>query len=157
MAQHIRQGLTDSHAMLLYKADALRVAVEEFLIGRCGVRRAEVAGGYRRRTEIVEELTFVVETDDLPAVVSKLKRYGARTPLVTSSKDSALFALASGILLRIQSAWPNNWGLSMIACTGSAAHLRKLTCSHGQPEIAAIKRPICDGSRTVPAIRIGVH
>jgi DNA polymerase (family 10) len=43
MAQHIRQGLTESHATLLYKADDLRVAVEEFLVGPCGVLRAEVA------------------------------------------------------------------------------------------------------------------
>ena len=30
MAQHVRQGLTDIHAMLLYQADDLRLAVEEF-------------------------------------------------------------------------------------------------------------------------------
>jgi DNA polymerase (family X) len=72
-----------------------------------------------------------VETDDFPSAVSTLERYGGRTPLVTSSKDSASFGLASGILLRIQLAWPTNWGLSMIACTGSAAHLRKLTALTG--------------------------
>jgi len=40
MARHVRQDLTDNHAMLLFKEDVLRVAVEEFLIGTCGVRRA---------------------------------------------------------------------------------------------------------------------
>ena len=44
MAQHVRQGLIETHAMLLYRADDLRIAVEEFLIGPCGARRAEVAG-----------------------------------------------------------------------------------------------------------------
>jgi DNA polymerase (family 10) len=141
MAQHIRQGLTDSHAMLLYKADALRVAVEEYLVDKCGVRRAEVAGDYRRRKEVIEDLMFVVETDDLPAVVSKLERYGGRTPLVTSSKDSAAFALASGILLRIQLAWPNKWGLSMIAFTGSAAHLRKLAALTGSLKSLRLEGP----------------
>ena len=34
MAYHIRQGLTETHAMLLYHADRLREAVEEFLIVR---------------------------------------------------------------------------------------------------------------------------
>ena len=44
MAQHVRQGLTETHGMLLYRADDLRDAVEEFLVAKCGVRRAEVAG-----------------------------------------------------------------------------------------------------------------
>jgi DNA polymerase (family X) len=50
MAQHVRQGLAESHAMLLYKADDLRAAVEEFLLEKCGVRATEVVGEYRRRT-----------------------------------------------------------------------------------------------------------
>ena len=65
--------------MLPYKADDLRVAVEEFLISKCGVRRAEVAGDYRRRVEVIEELVFLVETVDFPSVVSKVHRYGGRT------------------------------------------------------------------------------
>jgi len=36
MAQHIRQGITETHAMLLYRADDLRVSIEEFLLSRCG-------------------------------------------------------------------------------------------------------------------------
>jgi len=131
MAQHIRQGLTETHAMLLYKADDLRVAVEDFLLGKCGVRRAEAAGDYRRRAEVIEELGFLVDTDDFPAVVSKLERYGGRTPLIRSSKDSALFALSSGIALRIDVAPRKDWGLAFIACTGSKAHLRKLTAVTG--------------------------
>jgi len=37
-AQHIRQGLIDVHAMLLYRADDLREAIEEFLVGPCRVK-----------------------------------------------------------------------------------------------------------------------
>ena len=79
-----------------------RDAIEEFLLARCSVRRAEVVGVYRRRAEIIEEMAFIVETDDFPLVVSKLERYGGRTPLLSSSKDTALFALSSGIQLRIK-------------------------------------------------------
>ena len=49
MAQHVRQGLTETHAMLLYRADDLRAAVEEFLLGPCRAKRAEVVGEVRRR------------------------------------------------------------------------------------------------------------
>jgi len=141
MAQHIRQGLTETHAMLLYKADDLRVAVEDFLLGKCGVKRAEAAGDYRRRVEVIEELGFIVETDDLPMVVSKLERYGGRTPLISSAQDSALFALSSGITLRIQLASHRDWGLSFIAWTGSKTHLRKLTALTGSLKSLKAKGP----------------
>src|SRR4051812_43125439 len=44
VAQHVSQGLTESHAMLLYKADDLRAAVEAYLLGPCGAKRAAIAG-----------------------------------------------------------------------------------------------------------------
>lgn len=131
LAQHVRQGLTETHAMLLYKADDLRMAVEEFLIDKCKVRNAEIVGEYRRRVEVIDELHFVVETDDFPAVISKLERYGGRTPLISSSNDTAVFALSSGIRLRMTLASHKDWGVSLIACTGSKAHLRKLTAVTG--------------------------
>jgi DNA polymerase (family 10) len=131
MAQHVRQGLTETHAMLLYKADDLRFAVEEFLLEKCGVTRAEAAGDYRRRVEVIEELSFVVETGDFTPLISKLQRYGGRTPLLSSTKDSGLFALSSGILLRVHLATRPNWGLALIGCTGSKDHLRKLTTITG--------------------------
>ena len=102
MAQHIRQGLTETHAMLLYRADDLRELIEEFLLSACHVSRAEAAGDYRRRVEVIEELVFVIETDDFPNVVERMQRYGGRTPLVDAGADHASFALSSGILLRLQ-------------------------------------------------------
>jgi DNA polymerase (family 10) len=142
MAQHTRQGLTETHAMLLYRADDLREMVEEFLIERCHVKTAEVAGDYRRRVEVIEELSFIVETEDFPALVSKMERYGGRTPLVTSSEDEAVFALSSGILLRIQLAGKKYWGLSLLECTGSKAHLRKLTAVMGSLKSLRTQGPI---------------
>ena len=131
MAYHIRQGLTETHAMLLYHADGLREAIEKFLLGRCGVRRAQVTGDYRRRVEVIEELVFVIDTDDFAAVVARMQRYGGRTPLVSSENGSAVFSLSSGILLRLQHAKKENWGYHMVACTGSKAHLRKLATACG--------------------------
>jgi DNA polymerase (family X) len=131
MAQHVRQGITQSHAMLLYTADDLRVAIEKFLIDKCGVRRAEIVGDYRRRVEVIDEMVFLIETNDLPAVISKLERYGGRTPILSVSKDAALFALSSGIRLRVHVASEKNWGNALIFGTGSKAHLRKLSTVTG--------------------------
>lgn len=126
MAQHIRQGLTETHPMLLHRADDLRELIEEFLLGACRVRRAEAAGDYRRRVEVIEEIVFVIETDRFPNVVERMQRYGGRTPLNDLGADHASFALSSGILLRLQLAANKNWGFHMVACTGSKAHLKKL-------------------------------
>jgi DNA polymerase (family X) len=131
LAQHIRQGITETHTMLLYKAHELRQAVEGFLLDTCKVRAAEAVGDYRRRVETLEELSFIVETDDFAALIARLKRYGGRTPLIASTRTSATFSLSSGVRLRIDHATRENWGLSLIQCTGSKAHLRKLTAVIG--------------------------
>ena len=131
LAQHVRQGVTETHAMLLYKAHELRQAVEDFLLDVCKVRAAEAVGDYRRRVETIEELSFIVETDDFASLIARLERYGGRTPLLASTRTSATFSLSSGVLLRIDRATKENWGLSLIKCTGSKAHLRKLTAVTG--------------------------
>jgi len=51
--------------------------------------------------------------------------------LVSSGKDNAVFALSSGVMLRIQLAGKKDWGLQMAACTGAKAHLKKLTAVTG--------------------------
>jgi DNA polymerase (family X) len=97
----------------------------------CGVRRTQVAEDYRRRVEIIEELVFVVDTDDFPAVVARVKRYGGGTPLVSSKIESAVFSLSSRILLRLQHAAKEHWVYHVVVCTGSKAHLRKLAAVCG--------------------------
>src|SRR6202020_10573 len=92
---------------------------------------AEGVRDYRRRFETIEELSFIVETDDFARLIARLERYGGRTPLVAFTKTSATFSLSSGVLLRIDQAAKENWGLALIKCTGSQAHLRKLTAVIG--------------------------
>ena len=97
MAQHVRQGLSEAHAMLLYRADDLRDAIEEFLLGKCASKAVQVVGDCRRRVEVIEEIAFVIETDDFPSVVRRLQRYGGRTELLAVIRRGAVFALAAGI------------------------------------------------------------
>lgn len=137
MAAHVRQGITETHAILLYRAHALREAVEEFLLDRCGARRAEAVGDYRRRVDVIEELAFVVETDDFPSLAARLERYGGRTPLLKASHNCALYALSAGVRLRVDTADAGNRGLSLVRHTGSKSHLRKLTAVTGS--LSALK------------------
>jgi DNA polymerase (family 10) len=141
MAQHIRQGLTEAHAMILYNADDLQGAIEAFLFDKCGVAAVQVVGACRRRVEVIEEMAFVIQTEEFSAVVRKMERYGGRTPLLESTTDLARFALPAGIELRLRRAKASNWGLCMIAETGSEAHLRKLEAVTGRLTTARDKSP----------------
>ncbi len=141
MAQHVRQGLTEAHAMLLYRAHDLCIAVEEFLLEKCGVRRVEAVGDYRRRVDVIEELDFIVETDNFPGVVSRLERYGGRTLLLSATRNTASYALSSGVILRIHTASRENWGLALVRYTGSEAHLRKLAAVTGSMTTLESKGP----------------
>lgn len=132
MAQHVRQGLSEAHAMLLYRADDLRAAIEEFLVEKCRVDAVQVVGACRRRVEVVEQIAFVIQTENFGSVVERLERYGGRTPLIESSQESARFALSAGIELRIRRASPDQWGSCLIAETGSKAHLQKLESEGGK-------------------------
>jgi DNA polymerase (family 10) len=73
----------------------------------------------------------------MSTVSAKLERFGGRTPLISSSKGTAVLALSSGIGLLIQAASKRDWGLSLVACTGSKAHLKKLTAVTGS--LASVK------------------
>lgn len=134
MTQHIRQGITETRAILLHRADEVRSAVQEYLLAKCGVTRAEVCGDYRRRVETIEELVFLIQTDVFGSVVSKLERFGGRTPVISVNDHEAVFALSAGIALRIRLAAEANWGLAGIACTGSQAHISKLQTVTGRLE-----------------------
>jgi DNA polymerase (family 10) len=129
MDQHVRQALTESHEMLLYDADHVAQAGEAFLLRIPGVKRAQIAGDCRRRVEVVEEISFLVETDNFPELIKKMERYGGKAQLLSSSEHGALFRLPSGSVLRIDRAYANNWGLALIASTGSANHLQKLNAN----------------------------
>ena len=124
--QHVRQALAETHEMLLYDADEVATGVSEFLLKRCGVGRVQATGDYRRRAEVVGEIAFLIESDNFPAVVSKLQSYGGRADLLNSAESTAVFKLAPGILLRIDMASRNKWGVALILSTGSENHLKKL-------------------------------
>ena len=114
---------------------------KNFCSEKRAARRVEAVGDYRRRVEVIEELDFVVETSDFAALVAKVENYGGRTPLVKSTKTSAMFALSAGVSLRVDAASSKNWGLSLVRCTGSQAHLRKLAAVTGSLPALEAKGP----------------
>lgn len=84
-----------------------------------------------RRVEIIEELVFVIDTGDFEGVIAWMQRYGGRTPLLSSDRAQAVFALSSGILLKLHLGGDSNWGFHVAAGTGSKSHFRKLASACG--------------------------
>ena len=157
MAQHVRQGVTETHAMLLYRAHDLRIAVEEFLLEKCGVRRAEAVGDYRRRVDVIEELAFIVETDDFAAVVSKLERYGGRTPLLSATRDTASYALSSGVILRIHAASQRELGAGSRTLHRQQSSPAQTGRRYGQSGRSQIERPLPHGRSVIREVRPVIH
>jgi DNA polymerase (family 10) len=126
MDQHVRQALTEAHELLLYDVEPIARAVQTFLREKCPVTRVAAAGDFRRRVEVVGELSFLIETPDFPGVIERLQRYGGHTDLVSAGERGAFFKLSSGIILKIETATGKTWGLALIRATGSDGHVRKL-------------------------------
>ena len=139
MEQHVRQALIPSTQMLLYRAHDLVDAVNQFLRNQGSVTRAEVTGEYRRKVEVIGTLSFLIETPDFPAVIARVRQYGGSAELLTESETSAVFQLASGTVLRLDTSRQDTWGLAMIMATGSDEHLRTLA------RLTPLQQTVADG------------
>jgi DNA polymerase (family X) len=124
--QHLRLGLSESTAMLLYHADQLVPAIEHFLENQCGAHHAIAAGEYRRRVEVVGEIACVVEAPDFRSVVKKFEGFGGKSELVHLTEREALLRLSSGVQARLTATTGARWGLDLILATGSEGHVRQL-------------------------------
>ena len=126
MEQHVRQGLQEVHEMLHYEAETIVAAIKTFLVRQCGIRKAEPVGDYRRKVEIIREISFLVETDNLPGVLSQVARYGGKADILKETDTEAFAQLSSGILLKLTACSEKKWGLGLILSTGSEEHVRQL-------------------------------
>jgi DNA polymerase (family X) len=126
MAQHVRHALMPSPEVLLYEADSIVPGLKDFLINKCGVRRAEAVGDYRRRVEVIREISFLVETKDFPSVLKKLERYGGKADVLEQADTEATLKLSTGMLLKITGTPRKNWGRALILSTGSEKHVAQL-------------------------------
>jgi DNA polymerase (family X) len=131
MEQHVRQGLTETPAMLLYDADDVVASISDYLTRKCGVTRVEPTGDWRRRVEVISELSFLVAAADFGKAVEGMQRYGGRSELVaapgqTRVQSRAVFRLPSGVLLSLENCPMEKWGVRLVIATGSEEHVRKL-------------------------------
>ncbi|HYO84620.1 MAG TPA: PHP domain-containing protein [Bryobacteraceae bacterium] len=127
MEQHIRQGLMPSTEVLLYDAHRIAPGIETFLKSNCGAERAEATGEYRRRVEVIRDLSFVVEAANFPSLVEAFQRFGGRTTLIEGDEANATFQLPSGLKAHVANTTAKLWGLALLITTGSDGHLTRLS------------------------------
>ncbi len=124
MDHHVRQALNGSREMLLYEAERHVAAIRTFLTQRQSVQRLEAAGDFRRRVEVISDLSFLLETTDFPGLLQDLEAYGGgRSDIVSVDASEKQVYLSSGISVRIKASTSERWGLDLILATGSAAHI----------------------------------
>jgi DNA polymerase (family 10) len=137
MAQHVRQGLNATQTILLYRADTILAPIEEFLLAKCGAKRVDVVGDFRRRVEVVDEMPFLVETEDFASTIEAMGRFGGGIPLLSGDDDEATFSFPSGVPVRLIRSTPDAWGLSLIQRTGAFTHVSLLDSRVRELNIAA--------------------
>jgi DNA polymerase (family 10) len=123
---HVRQALITSQEFLLYDIDDVAAALQDYLVTRCGARRAEPTGAFRRRVEVIRELSFLVMTDDFPRLVTQMEKYGGRSERVSADDERATLRLPLGLLVTIEHAPEKSHAVALIVSTGSEAHLAAL-------------------------------
>lgn len=131
-AQNVRKGIAflrrSSESRLFHHALEEALGVQRALQALEGVLRVELAGSVRRRREVIRDLDLVVVHTGNGAREALVKRLG-RSPEVTefAGKEGAItLRFASGTVVDVFLATPDDAGLVWVKATGSEAHLDEL-------------------------------
>jgi DNA polymerase (family 10) len=127
MEQHVRRALAETRDLLWYEAERIVASIEHFLLTTCNARHAVPVGDFRRRVDVVKEISFLVEAQEFAVVLSNLKRYGGHADVIEATDHGETLKLPSGVLLTVSQGSNKHWGVQMIECTGSAEHVQKLS------------------------------
>lgn len=119
-ALHARH--TRGERVILLEARRMARGLTEYLRNAPAAEAVHVAGATRRWLEIVEELVFVAATRAPDALRDHLRKH----PLVLGLADDGSFRLANGGRGRLITTTPERLGATLIAATGSDAHVAAL-------------------------------
>ncbi len=99
--------------------------VEEFALRR-PAEAISVAGSVRRWDVTVNDLNFVVATNDIPATERAISDIALVTSSERDSKSLIRLELANGMQGTVLLSEPAAWGTACVRATGNAAHLERL-------------------------------
>jgi len=125
MEYHVRQGLDDRPRSLLYSVQDIAAKIERYLASLPGVTRASMAGSLRRKQDTIGDLNFLVAGKN-PGPIFERFALGGVLSSAARGDSERVFKLSSGLTLTLRWTPPEEWGLSLMLATGSAAHVADL-------------------------------
>jgi len=131
-AENVRKGIAAlrhaSEFRLLHHALDEAQGIAQALAALEGVRRVEIAGSVRRRREIIRDLDFVVVPagDEMREALVKRLDEAPGVIELAGKEGAVILRFASGAVVDVFLATPNDLGLTWIRATGSAEHVAQL-------------------------------
>ncbi len=111
----------------LHKYSRARARAEDVLLALEGsARRIDLAGGLRRRSEVVQSADFVAETGDAPALAEAFSTVPGAAESLPLENDRARVRLADGLLITLKTVSPEEYAAALLDATGSPEHLEGL-------------------------------
>jgi len=105
-----------------------------YMQGAPAVKKAVVAGSFRRRKETVGDLDMVVVTTSPSAAVKHFVAYDKCKEVIAEGESRTTVVLQNGLQVDLKTARPSNYGPTLNYFTGSRAHtlaLRKMAKERG--------------------------
>jgi DNA polymerase (family 10) len=87
-----------------------------------GVKKAEIAGSYRRRKETVGDLDILVAGENGKAIIDRLTEYDEIETVASKGKTRSTVMLRSGLQVDLRVVPKESWGAALHYFTGSKAH-----------------------------------
>ena len=120
--EELAKGALEEHRFRLATAEEFAGPLLAFLEGIEGVKRAVVAGSYRRRKETVGDLDILVTAENGAAVIERFTGYDEVAETVSKGKTRSTVILRSGLQVDLRVVPEVSYGAAMHYFTGSKAH-----------------------------------
>jgi DNA polymerase (family 10) len=130
-AESVRKS---AHRAYLAEAKVYADALLRHLEAAPGLRRAEVAGSYRRRKETVGDLDLLAVCDDPGGVMDALARFDGVAEVVARGETKMTVRLRTGLQIDLRAVAAESYGAALAYFTGSKPHniaLRRLAQARG--------------------------
>jgi len=131
--QNILRGLatigTSSGRMLLKAAADHVEALGRYLSGNKSIKRWEVAGSFRRRSETVGDLDILIEAGDRSAATEAILKYPGIETVLSRGPERVTVQLGGALQVDFRFFEPEAFGAALLYFTGSKSHniaLRRL-------------------------------
>lgn len=111
----------------LHKYSRAMARAEDVLSALEGtVRRVELAGALRRRSEVVQSADFVAEARDSAELVKRLSTVPGAADSLPPEEDRARVRLADGLVITLRTASRPQFAAALLDATGSPEHVQVL-------------------------------